>query len=185
MKVFATSLQGVSIFEPDIFTDLRGFFSETFNKRRYFDAGLKLDFVQDNHSRSKRGVLRGLHCQRNQPQGKLVRVARGSIYDVVVDLRLGSPSFKKWFGIELSDENQKQVWIPAGFHHGFYTLTDFADVEYKCTDYYQPNDECSIRWNDPTLLINWPNEEPIMADKDRLAPLLSQVDDSYLPHYSS
>ncbi|RVT46854.1 dTDP-4-dehydrorhamnose 3,5-epimerase [Rheinheimera sediminis] len=157
MKVIETGLQGCVVIEPKVFGDERGFFLETFSASRYAElAGIDLPFVQDNHSRSAKGVLRGLHFQKKRPQGKLVRVVRGEVFDVAVDIRPASASFGQWYGLILSEENKKQFWVPPGFAHGFVVLSDMADFEYKCTDYYDPSDEGSLSWNDPDLAIQWP-----------------------------
>ncbi len=176
MKVTQTKLKDCVIIEPVVFGDDRGFFLETFQAARYADeAGITQPFVQDNYSRSAMGVLRGLHFQKTRPQGKLVRVAKGAVYDVAVDLRKGSASFGQWEGVTLSDQNKMQLWLPPGFAHGFLVLSESADFEYKCTDYYDPSDEGSIRWNDPALSIPWGNEAPVLSDKDANAPLLADL----------
>jgi dTDP-4-dehydrorhamnose 3,5-epimerase len=174
MKVIKTELKDCVIIEPKVFGDDRGFFLESFQEKRYSElAGIKLSFVQDNHSRSTKNVLRGLHFQINKPQGKLVRVVRGEVFDVAVDVRKNSKSFGKYVSVILSSENKKQFWIPPGFAHGFLVLSNSADFEYKVTDYYDPNDEGSIRWDDSDLNIQWPlSEEPILSDKDAKAPFL-------------
>jgi len=170
MKVSHTKLEDCVIIEPRVFGDERGFFLETFQAVRYEqEAGIDLAFVQDNHSRSARGVLRGLHFQKTKPQGKLVRVVRGEVYDVALDIRKGSPTFGEWEGVILSEDNKKQLWVPPGFAHGFVVVSDTADVEYKCTDYYDPSDEDSILWNDPDLDIPWPNANPVLSAKDESA----------------
>ena len=157
MEAVKTSLQDVLILEPKVFGDTRGFFFESFNARRFAElTGITTPFVQDNHSRSQKGVLRGLHYQMQQPQGKLVRVVAGDVYDVAVDLRRSSPDFGKWTGITLSAENKRIVWIPAGFAHGFVVLSDSAEFLYKTTDYWAPQHERCIRWNDSSLAIDWP-----------------------------
>ena len=168
MKVTPTSIPSVLIIEPRVFGDTRGFFFESFNQRAFnLATGLDVNFVQDNHSRSSKGVLRGLHYQIQQPQGKLVRVVRGSVLDVTVDLRKSSPTFRHWVGVELTEDNHRQLWIPPGFAHGFYVLSDSADFLYKTTDYYAPEFECSLIWNDPTIGIEWPlNTQPIISAKD-------------------
>lgn len=167
MKVTATNVDGAVIIEPKVFGDERGFFLETFHAERYKElAGIDLDFVQDNHSRSGKGVLRGLHFQKTKPQGKLVRVVRGEVFDVAVDIRKGSPSFGKWAGVTLSEENKKQFWVPPGLAHGFVTLSDVVDFEYKCTDYYDPSDESCLMWNDPEIGIEWPLDAPKLSEKD-------------------
>lgn len=172
MKVIASPLKDCLIIEPRVFGDDRGFFLETFHVARYAElAGIALPFVQDNHSRSEKGVLRGLHFQINKPQGKLVRVLRGEVFDVAVDLRRDSPSFGKWHGLLLNEKNKRQLWMPPGFAHGFLVLSDVADFEYKCTDYYDPDDEGAILWNDPELAIEWPEASAIrLSDKDASAP---------------
>tara|TARA_Y100001935_G_C17310006_1_gene515165 strand:- start:3329 stop:3862 length:534 start_codon:yes stop_codon:yes gene_type:complete len=172
MKVEKTKLNGLLIITPEIFEDGRGFFLESFNADRYKKAGINLDFVQDNHSRSCKGVLRGLHFQKTKPQGKLVRVVRGEVYDVAVDIRSGSPTYGQWEAIIISEENKKQVWIPPGFAHGFLVLSETADFEYKCTDYYDPSDEGSLLWNDPHLNIPWPLKNPKLSEKDAGADML-------------
>ncbi|MDB4151147.1 dTDP-4-dehydrorhamnose 3,5-epimerase [Pseudomonadales bacterium] len=173
MKVSHTSLKDCVIIEPRVFGDERGFFLETFQAVRYKqEAGIDLAFVQDNHSRSARGVLRGLHFQKTKPQGKLVRVVRGEVYDVAVDVRKGSPTFGEWEGVILSEDNKKQFWVPPGFAHGFVVLSDTADFEYKCTDYYDPSDEGSILWSDPDLDIPWPIANPGLSVKDQSAKRL-------------
>lgn len=167
MKVIPTIVDGAVIIEPKVFGDDRGFFLETFHVERYKEhAGINLDFVQDNHSRSGRGVLRGLHFQMTKPQGKLVRVVRGEVFDVVVDIRKDSPSFGKWAGVILSEDNKKQLWVPPGLAHGFVTLSDAADFEYKCTDYYDPSDEGCLMWNDADVGIEWPLDAPQLSQKD-------------------
>jgi dTDP-4-dehydrorhamnose 3,5-epimerase len=157
MKVTPTAIPDVLVIEPKVFGDARGFFYESFNGRAFDEAvGRHVDFVQDNHSRSVKGVLRGLHYQIQQPQGKLVRVARGAVFDVAVDIRKSSPTFGKWVGVELTEENHKQLWVPEGFAHGFLVVSESADFLYKTTDYYAPAHERSIRWNDPSIGILWP-----------------------------
>jgi dTDP-4-dehydrorhamnose 3,5-epimerase len=157
MKVTPTAIPDVLVIEPKVFGDARGFFYESFNGRAFDEAvGRHVEFVQDNHSRSVKGVLRGLHYQIQQPQGKLVRVARGVVFDVAVDIRKSSPTFGKWVGVELTEENHKQLWVPEGFAHGFLVVSESADFLYKTTDYYAPAHERSIRWNDPSLGIQWP-----------------------------
>jgi dTDP-4-dehydrorhamnose 3,5-epimerase len=176
MNIVETGLQGCVIIEPKVFGDDRGFFLETFHASRYVDlAKISLPFVQDNHSRSSLGVLRGLHFQRKKPQGKLVRVVIGEVFDVAVDIRSGSDTFGKWEGVILSEQNKKQLWVPPGFAHGFVVLSDTADFEYKCTDYYDPSDEGSILWNDPDLDISWPIENPILSNKDARADRLADL----------
>ena len=177
MKVIETGIEQCVIIEPTLFQDDRGFFLETFHHERYAEKlGIKESFVQDNHSYSKRGVLRGLHFQRNRPQGKLVRVVSGEVFDVAVDLRKKSSSFGKWIGVKLSGRNKKQLWVPAGFAHGFLVLSEHADFEYKCTSYYDPLDEGTIHWNDDVLGINWPLEcAPVVSKKDAEAPLFNEA----------
>lgn len=167
MKVQSTQIAGVLIVEPDVFGDDRGFFLESFNERAMREIGIDAHFVQDNHSRSQRNVLRGLHYQIHQPQGKLVRVVRGTVFDVAVDIRRSSPTFGKWVGVELSAENKRMFWMPPGMAHGFVVLSDFADFVYKATDYYAPEFERTILWNDPDLGIEWPlTGDPILSSKD-------------------
>lgn len=169
LLVTETDLPGVLVLSPQVFGDDRGFFFESFNARLFSEVtGVACQFVQDNHSQSKKGVLRGLHYQIEQAQGKLVRVLQGVIYDVVVDIRRGSPQFASWVGVELSSENKKQLWVPEGFAHGFLVLSDTAEVAYKTTDYYTPQFERAIIWNDPDLNICWPDVgcEPLLSDKD-------------------
>ena len=176
MNVINTKLNGCVIIEPKVFGDDRGFFLETFQAERYSHlAGIKLPFVQDNYSHSSRGVLRGLHFQKTKPQGKLVRVVRGEVYDVALDLRKGSPTFGQWEGLILSEENKRQFWLPPGFAHGFLVLSEMADFEYKCTDYYDPTDEGSVLWNDPDLDIPWPVVDPILSNKDASAEKLADL----------
>jgi dTDP-4-dehydrorhamnose 3,5-epimerase len=173
MKVIKTKLPECVIIQPKVFGDERGFFLETFQSKKYADlAGIRLPFVQDNHSRSSKGVLRGLHFQKTKPQGKLVRVVSGAVYDVAVDIRQSSPTFGQWEGVILSEENKTQFWVPPGFAHGFAVLSDTADFEYKCTDYYDPSDEGAILWNDPGLNISWPIDNPTLSDKDSSASRL-------------
>lgn len=167
MNIIKTKLHDCLIIEPKIFGDERGFFMETFRAERYAElAGITLPFVQDNHSRSSHEVLRGLHYQKTKPQGKLVRVVRGEVFDVAVDIRQDSPTFSQWEGVILSEENKTQFWVPPGFAHGFVVLSDTADFEYKCTDYYDPSDEGSIMWDDPDLNIAWPIKHPKLSHKD-------------------
>ena len=176
MNVIKTKLKDCVIIEPKIFGDERGFFLETFQADRYSDlAGISLPFVQDNHSRSSKGVLRGLHFQKTKPQGKLVRVVRGEVYDVAVDIRQGSPTYGQWEAVILSEENKTQFWVPPGFAHGFVVLSKTADFEYKCTDYYDRSDEGSLLWNDPDLNIPWPIDNPKLSEKDANAPLLADL----------
>ncbi len=175
MKVIETQLAGVLIIEPKVFGDHRGFFLETFQVERYRDAGIGLPFVQDNHSRSQRGVLRGLHFQCTRPQGKLVSVSRGAVYDVAVDINPDSPTCGQYVGVELNDENHRQLWVPPGYAHGFCVISEVADFQYKCTDYYQPEDEGGLLWNDPDVGIPWPVAEPQLSAKDQLNPRLRDL----------
>ena len=175
MNIIQTKLANCVIIEPKVYGDDRGFFLETFQAERYASAGITLPFVQDNHSRSSKGVLRGLHFQKTKPQGKLVRVVRGEVYDVAVDIRLGSPTYGRWEAVVLSADNKKQCWVPPGFAHGFVVISDSADFEYKCTDYYDPSDEGSLLWSDPDLNIPWPIDKPILSEKDAQAPLLANL----------
>lgn len=171
----------VLLIEPDVFPDPRGFFMETFHSVKYAEHGLPAVFLQDNHSRSSRGVLRGLHYQLNNPQGKLVRVVSGEVFDVAVDIRRGSPWFGKWVGAILSEENHRQMYVPPGFAHGFCTLSEHADFLYKCTDLYAPGDEYGIAWDDPEIAIEWPEMDYLISDKDLANPLLIESD--HLPEY--
>ncbi|WP_290703290.1 dTDP-4-dehydrorhamnose 3,5-epimerase [Amphritea sp.] len=176
MKVIETSIADVVIIEPKVFGDERGFFLETFQEEKYREAAnIDLRFVQDNHSRSGKGVLRGLHFQKTKPQGKLVRVVQGDVFDVAVDIRPGSDTFGQWAGVHLSGENKRQFWVPPGMAHGFVVLSEVADFEYKCTDYYDPSDEGSLIWNDPDIGIDWPLESPILSEKDKVASRLKDL----------
>lgn len=177
MKATSLSIEGVMLLEPKVFSDSRGFFFESFNQNQFAEAtGRQVNFVQDNHSRSCKNVLRGLHYQIQKPQGKLVRVCSGAIYDVVVDLRHYSPTFGKWAGVELTAENKKQLWIPEGFAHGFLVLSETAELLYKTTEFWAPEDEHCIIWNDPTLNISWPlNDEPQLSAKDQCGVSLSEA----------
>ncbi|MBA0192246.1 dTDP-4-dehydrorhamnose 3,5-epimerase [Pectobacterium carotovorum] len=176
MQVKDTRIEGVKIVQPKVFGDARGFFLETFEKRRYQEMlNIDLDFVQDNHSRSSKGVLRGLHFQKSNPQGKLVRVVRGEVFDVAVDIRPGSPTYGAWEGVILSEENKTQFWIPPGLAHGFVVLSDVADFEYKCTDYYNPANEGCLVWNDPDVGIEWPITNPLLSEKDKLGKLFKEL----------
>lgn len=175
MKVIETALAGVLIIEPKVFGDQRGFFLETFQTERYREVGIELPFVQDNHSRSQRGVLRGLHFQRTRPQGKLVSVSWGSVYDVAVDINPESPTCGQFVGVELNDENRRQLWVPPGYAHGFCVLSEVADFQYKCTDLYYPEDEGGLIWNDPDVNIPWPVEPPKLSAKDQCNPTLRQL----------
>lgn len=175
MKVRPTELPEVLLLEPRVFGDSRGFFVETFHAQRYAEAGIPGTFVQDNLSRSVKGTLRGLHFQEPNGQGKLVQVLAGSVWDVVVDVRRGSPTFGRWMGAELSSGNKWQLWIPPGFAHGFCVLSDSADFFYKCTAQYSPESERSVLWNDPDLAIPWPVREPLLSEKDQRAPRLKDA----------
>ena len=177
MTIAESNLPGVYLFEPRVFGDERGFFLETFRRSALDEVGIELDFVQHNHSRSGRGVLRGLHFQTVQPQGKLVRAARGAIFDVAVDIRPSSAAYGQWVGFVLDDENHRQLYVPPGFAHGFLVMSEVADVVYKCTDYYHPESESGVAWNDPEIGIEWPLDEvgmskPILSRKDRDWPPL-------------
>ena len=177
MKVIETSLPGVLILEPEVFGDERGFFFESYNKKALEKVGITAEFVQDNHSRSVRNVLRGLHYQIKQPQGKLVRVIQGEVFDVAVDIRRNSPNFGKWVGFNLSAESKRVAWIPPGFAHGFLVLSHVAEFLYKTTDYWAPEHERCIIWNDPDLAINWPlSGEPILSAKDQKGPALQNAE---------
>ena len=176
MKVIKTNLEDCFIIEPRVFEDERGFFLETFKAKDYKqEIGIEEDFVQDNHSRSSKGVLRGLHFQKTKPQGKLVRIVRGEVFDVAVDIRQGSPTYGQWEAVILSEENKTQFWVPPGFAHGFVVLSETADFEYKCTDYYDPSDEGSLLWNDPDLNIPWPIDNPKLSEKDANARFLADI----------
>lgn len=178
MKVVDTALPGVRLIEPRVFGDDRGFFLESWNARAFAEAGLDVDFVQDNHSRSARHVLRGLHYQIANPQGKLVRVTVGAVFDVAVDLRRSSPHFGHWVGYELSAENKRMLWVPPGFGHGFVVLSESADFLYKCTTFYAPANERSLAWNDPALGIDWQlgSAAPLLSAKDAAAPCLTDAE---------
>jgi dTDP-4-dehydrorhamnose 3,5-epimerase len=184
MKFTATRLPGVIVIEPDVHRDARGFFLETYHEEKYREGGVPLRFVQDNHSHSVRGTLRGLHAQVRRPQGKLVRAVCGEMFDVAVDIRRGSPHFGQWTGVQLSGANFKQLYIPPGFAHGFCVLSAEVSVEYKCTDFYSRDDEIGVAWNDPAIGIEWPLADPRVSDKDRAAPLLQDIL-SRLPEWSA
>lgn len=169
ITVETCDIEGLKVITPQVFGDSRGFFMETYNKNDFTEAGIDVDFVQDNQSASTKNVLRGLHFQINFPQDKLVRVVKGAVYDVAVDLREGSKTFGKWYGVELSDENKKQFFIPKGFAHGFYVLSDYAEFAYKCSDFYHPNDEGGLIFDDPDIGVEWPfasKEDLVMSEKD-------------------
>ncbi len=176
MKFIETDILGVLIIEPKVFGDNRGFFVETYQKEHFRAAGIDVDFVQDNQSRSTQGVLRGLHYQTRRPQGKLVRCTRGEVFDVAVDIRENSPTFGKWVGVMLSEENHRQLYIPSGLAHGFCTLSEIADFEYKCTDFYDPGHEAGIRWDDPLFAIDWPIVDPQLSERDKEWPLFTSVE---------
>ena len=171
MEVVSTSLAGVLLIKPKIWGDSRGYFVETWQQERYAAAGIDLAFVQDNHSMSTYGILRGLHFQKTRPQGKLGSVSLGKVFDVVVDIRPGSPTLGQWYGVELTQDNQWQLWVPPGMAHGFAVTSQVAHFHYKCTDYYCPEDEGGIRWNDPDLAVAWPVAQPTLSDKDKQTPL--------------
>ncbi len=176
MQVVETSLPGVVVLKPRVFQDARGFFLETYNEARYQEAGVTCRFVQDNHSRSSRGILRGLHYQVTKPQDKLVWCLQGEVFDVAADVRPGSPTFGKWFGVKLTAEEKNQIFVPAGFAHGFLVLTETAEVAYKCSRLYAPEDEGGVIWNDPDLAIDWPSDdEPILSKKDAALPTLKNA----------
>ena len=178
MNFLATPIDGVLLIEPKVFGDARGFFQETWRQDAFAQAGIGEAFVQDNHSRSAKGVLRGLHYQLPNPQGKLVRVTAGAVFDVVVDMRAGSPTFGRWYGVELSEDNHRMLWAPPGMAHGFLTLSESVDFVYKCTSFYAPADERAVRWNDPALAIDWPlapGQVPTVSAKDAAAPLLAEA----------
>jgi dTDP-4-dehydrorhamnose 3,5-epimerase len=186
MKFIPTDLPGVIVIEPQVFRDERGFFLETYQREKYVAGGINATFVQDNHSRSVRHTLRGLHAQRGRPQGKLIRVIEGEIFDVAVDVRRGSPAFGKWVGAWLSAENFRQIYIPPGFVHGFCVTSEIAQVEYKCTDYYDPASEMAVLWNEPTIGIEWPESllqaAPILSKKDQAGKTLMELMD-VLPQF--
>src|SRR5271156_481393 len=183
MNFVPTDLSGVIVVEPELFPDERGFFLETFRSDKYARGGINADFLQDNQSRSTRNTIRGLHAQRQHPQGKLVRAVTGSVFDVVVDIRRGSPNYLKWIAGELSAYTFRQIYVPPGFAHGICITSEFADIEYKCTDYYDPADELRIAWNDPSIGIQWPVQNPCLSEKDRNAGTIAdQI--ALLPLYS-
>ncbi len=179
MNIIPTKISEVLIIEPSVFGDERGFFMETWNQQTFAEHGLTMNFVQDNHSRSTQGILRGLHYQIKNPQGKLVRVTSGTVYDVAVDMRKSSPTFGQWVGVELSATNHRMFWVPEGFAHGFYVMSESADFQYKCTDYYAPEHERSLSWNAPELAIDWPlvnGEAPRLSAKDAAAVTLADAE---------
>ncbi len=175
MEVVQTPIQGVLLIKPKVWGDARGYFVETWQKERYETAGIDVPFVQDNHSKSTYGILRGLHFQKTHPQGKLVSVSLGKVFDVAVDIRKGSPTYGQWYGAELTAENQHQLWIAPGLAHGFVVTSEVAHFHYKCTELYHPEDEGSIRWNDPDLAIEWPVAEPKLSAKDAVAPFFKEL----------
>lgn len=185
MKISPTELPDVLLVEPDVHRDARGFFFESWHAEKFAAAGLDARFVQDNHSRSQRGTLRGLHAQIARPQGKLVRASQGEIYDVAVDIRRGSPTFGQHVGVVLSAENFLQLWIPEGFAHGFCVLSEFADLQYRCTDFYDPTSELTVAWDDPALGIDWPIEDPLLSEKDRRGTRLGDCPEAHLPVYTA
>ena len=172
MRVIETRLPGVVVIEPTVFRDERGFFLETWHLRRYSEAGLAVSFVQDNHSKSRKDTLRGLHFQRERPQGKLVRAVQGEIYDVAADVNPASPTYGQWVGVSLSADDFRQIYVPPGYAHGFCVVSDIAEVEYKCTDFYDPADEDGVMWDDPVLGIQWPTTTPILSRRDQQHPPL-------------
>ena len=184
MKFKTTPLEGVILVEPTVHSDPRGFFLETYHQKKYAEGGITATFVQDNHSRSGRGTLRGLHAQFRRPQGKLVRAVEGEIFDVAVDVRRGSATFGQWVGKTLTAENKWQLYVPPGFVHGFCVLSESAQVEYKCTDFYDQSDEYSVIWNDPDIAIEWPTDSPLLSARDRDALRLSELEDR-LPVYGA
>ncbi|URL57813.1 dTDP-4-dehydrorhamnose 3,5-epimerase [Luteibacter flocculans] len=184
MKSTPTSLPGVLVIEPKVFGDSRGFFYESYNEKVFRELGIERRFVQSNVSRSSRGVLRGLHYQWPRPQGKLVSVLEGEVYDVAVDIRTGSPTFGQWTATMLTAENHRHFWIPEGFAHGFCVVSDYATFSYQCTELYEPSADAGIRWNDPALGIDWPVSEPTLSNKDMNAPLLADVPAERLPEFA-
>lgn len=185
MNIKQTDIPGVLLIEPKVHGDERGWFSETWHQQRYREAGIREDFVQDNSAFSRQGILRGLHVQHPHAQGKLVQVLQGEVYDVAVDIRRNSPYFGKWVGAWLSGENHHQFWVPPGFAHGYCVTSETALFSYKCTDVYHPETEFGIRWDDPEIAIEWPlTTEPLLSDKDKNAPLLSEIDVAKLPEYT-
>ena len=183
MKITPTDLTDVLLIEPEVHRDARGFFLETWHAAKYAEVGLDVRFVQDNHSHSQRGTLRGLHVQLAKPQGKLVRVSAGEIFDVAIDIRHGSPTFGHYVGVVLSAESFRQLWIPEGFAHGFCVISEIAEIQYKCTDFYDPTNELTITWDDPTIGIEWPLENPILSDRDRAGRSLADCSPRDLPVY--
>jgi dTDP-4-dehydrorhamnose 3,5-epimerase len=185
VKVQTTPLPGVLIITPRLFGDQRGFFVETYQQQRYREAGIDVNFVQDNLSRSTKGTLRGLHFQHPRGQAKLVQAVQGEIFDVAVDIRRGSPTFGQWFGTTLSDSDQRQLFIPSGFAHGFCVLSQTALFSYKCSDYYTPGNEGGLRWDDPDVAIGWGEKSPLLSERDRALPLLMAIGPERLPQYEA
>jgi dTDP-4-dehydrorhamnose 3,5-epimerase len=183
LQIIETSLPGVLIVEPRVFTDPRGFFMETYRQNALAEAGIRVNFVQDNHSHSSRGVLRGLHYQLRQPQAKLCRVIQGEVLDIAVDVRLGSPTFGKWVSVLLSGENHRQIYVPKGFAHGFVVRSETADFLYKCSDYFDASDDRGVLWNDPGIGIDWQVDDPIISDKDKRYLPLAEIAHDQLPRY--
>jgi dTDP-4-dehydrorhamnose 3,5-epimerase len=183
MKAIATTLPGVVVIEPQVFGDDRGYFYESYNQNRYREAGINADFVQSNVSRSSKGVLRGLHYQWPNPQGKLVSVLEGEVFDVAVDVRRGSPNFGRWFGVMLSAQNKRHFWIPEGFAHGFCVLSDFATFSYQCTAMYDREADAGVLWNDEDIAVDWPVSSPLLSEKDRRAPMLKDITANRLPEF--
>ncbi len=175
LGIWKTPIEGVLLIEPKVFSDPRGFFFESYSKKKYANDGISLDFVQDNHSKSSKGVLRGLHYQISKPQDKLVRVTQGEVFDVAVDIRKNSPTFGRWVGFLLSGQNMLQLFVPKGFAHGFCVLSETAEFLYKCSDYYYPEDEGGIIWNDPDLKIDWPIIDPLLSNKDKKYPRFKDI----------
>jgi len=176
MKFTATPLAGVILIDLDTHRDPRGYFLETYHQKKYADAGIPGPFIQDNFSKSQKGTLRGLHAQLSRPQGKLIRVVSGEIWDVAVDIRPKSPTYKKWYGVHLTTKQPRQLYIPVGFAHGFCVLSEIAEIEYKCTDFYDPSNELHLIWNDPDLAIGWPIQDPVLSVKDRDGVTLHQIE---------
>jgi dTDP-4-dehydrorhamnose 3,5-epimerase len=185
MNIKKTALPDVLVIEPEVFSDQRGYFMETFNSLAYRETGIKKDFVQDNVSFSKKSVLRGLHFQYPHPQGKLVQVVIGEVMDVAVDIRTGSPTFGKWVSETLSEVNNRQIYIPPGFAHGFYVISHTAVFQYKCTDLYNPSADGGILWNDPDINIDWPSDTPVLSDKDARLPRLKDIPPDKLPRFEA
>lgn len=183
MKFTPTTLPEVIVIDPVVFKDPRGFFFENYHEKKFVQGGIPEKFVQDNHSSSVKSTLRGLHFQVKQPQGKLIRVVRGEVFDVAVDIRMGSPRFKQWTSIVLSEENFRMLYVPPGFAHGFAVLSDVAEVEYKCTDFYNQPDESGIFWSDPDIGIRWPIETPLLSERDKKSLFLKDIH-HLLPRYS-